>query len=114
MAESGIRHQLIIISGRYSGNKKTSPRHGHAGFNKSLRDLPAVIITGVKSGIGYKNIFSAGILQLAGTPGYFAGRKKPHPAAFNVRISAVTAVKGTASFCLQVKHASVRQIKLCM
>src|SRR5208283_2977511 len=112
MRQSGISHQLEIIIGGISGRKKTSPWNRHAGFYKGFGDLRAVIITGVESGIGYKNIFSAGILQFAGVAGYFTRREKPHPGAFNVGISAVSAMKRTTSFCLQVEHAAVGQIKL--
>src|ERR1035437_4508967 len=111
MAQPRVSQQLIIIGGRYGGSKKSAPGNGYVSFNKSLGNLPAVIIAGIKSGIGDEYIFGSGILQFAGFQGYFAGREKPHPAAFNMRIGAIAAAKGTAPFCLQVKHAPVGKIK---
>src|SRR5450759_337953 len=86
MAQPRVSQQLIIIGGRYGGSKKSAPGNGYVRFNKSLGNLPAVIIAGVKSGIGDEYIFSSGTLQFAGFQGYFAGWEKPHPAAFNIRI----------------------------
>jgi len=111
MREPRVSKHFIIIGGRYGRCKKSTPGNGYASFNKGLGNLQAMIIAGIKSGIGDEYIFGACILQFARFQCYFSNREKPHPAAFNMRIGAVAAAKRTAPFCLQVQHPAAGNIK---
>src|SRR4030066_1351331 len=107
MSQTGIGKLLIIILRWNCRGKKSPPGDRHTGFNKSFGHFKALFVTGVKSGIGYKNILGTGSLQFAGFLSDFAWWKKTHSAPFNMGISAVAAVKRAPPFCLQVEHAAV-------